>query len=163
MTDQLSVYNGALALGGERALANLSENREPRHKLDDIWSRDFKRRVLRQGSWNFAIKSVQPAIEATVTPAFGYRNAFEKPTDFVRTAGVTTDEYFKNPLRDYTDESGFWFADLDEIYIRYVSDDEEYGGDMSLWTEDFTEFAEHYLWVKVAPRLRGYNPTLMAG
>lgn len=157
MTDQLSLYNGALAVLGARKLANLSENREPRHKLDDIWARDLVERCLQAGQWNFATRSMQPAISSSVTPAFGYTNAFEKPTDFVRTTGISTDEYFKQPLTQYTDEAGFWFADEDVIYIRYVSNDTQWGFDFSLWPYNFARFVEHFLAVEVAPRLTGID------
>ena len=157
MTDKLSLYNGALAILGERKLANLTENREPRHKLDDIWDRDFVKRVLQRGQWNFATRSIQPAASASVTPAFGYTNAFEKPDDFIRTTGVCQDEYFEVPLTRYTDETGYWWADLDTIYVRYVSNDSQYGGDFSLWPPNFTIYAEHELAAQVAPRLSGYD------
>ena len=155
MTDQLSLYNGALAVLGARKLANLTENREPRHKLDDIWARDAVERCLQQGQWNFATRSTQPAISASVTPSFGYTNAFEKPSDFIRTTGVCTDEYFNSPLTRYTDETGFWFADEDVIYTRYVSNDLQYGFDFAIWPHNFTKFVELWIAVEVAPRLTG--------
>ena len=157
MTDQLSLYNGALAVLGARKLANLTENREPRHKLDDIWARDAVERCLQEGQWNFATRSMQPAISASVTPSFGFTNAFEKPDDFIRTTGVCTDEYFSNPLTRYTDETGFWFADEDVIYIRYVSNDNKYGKDFAIWPHNFTRFVEHWIAYEVAPRLAGLD------
>ncbi len=155
MTDQLSLYNGALAVLGARKLANLTENREPRHKLDDIWARDAVERCLQQGQWNFATRSTQPAVSTTVTPSFGFTNAFEKPSDFIRTTGVSTDEYFSNPLTRYTDETGFWFADEDVIYVRYVSNDPLFGFDFSIWPHNFTRFVEHWIAFEVMPRLTG--------
>ena len=156
---QLSLYNGALAILGARTLANLEENREPRHKLDDIWARDAVERCLQEGQWNFATRSIQPAISSSVTPSFGYTNAFEKPEDFIRTTGVCTDEYFNSPLTRYTDETGFWFADEDVIYIRYVSNDTKYGFDFAIWPHNFTRFVEHWLAYEVAPRLTGISKT----
>ena len=157
MTDQLSLYNGALEILGAGKLASLTENREPRHKLDDIWSRNAVKRCLQQGQWNFATRSIMPAIAASVTPAFGYQNAFEKPTDFIRTTGVCSDEFFKFPLTEYTDETNYWFAELDVIYVRYVSSDTQYGFDFAIWPENFTEFVETWLAFKVAPRLTGIS------
>ena len=34
--DQLSLYNNALTVLGERKIASLTENREPRRVLDDV-------------------------------------------------------------------------------------------------------------------------------
>ncbi len=157
MPSQLTLYNGALEILGERTLASLTENREPRHKLDDIWSRDAVDRCLQQGQWNFAIRSAQPAVSTSITPTFGYRNAFEKPDDYIRLAGMCEDEYFKFPMREYTDEASFWFADLDIIFVRYVSNDSQYGNDLGNWPPNFSEFVEHWLAYKVAPRLAGLD------
>ena len=59
MTDKLSIYNGALSILGERRLASLTENREPRYKLDDVWDNNFVRRLLQMGQWQFAQRTVQ--------------------------------------------------------------------------------------------------------
>ena len=37
MITRLQLYNSALLLLGERNLASLSENREPRRLLDHVW------------------------------------------------------------------------------------------------------------------------------
>jgi len=59
MPTQLSIYNGALNILGERKLADLDENREPRYELDDIWDNEMIDRVLQFGLWNFAARSVE--------------------------------------------------------------------------------------------------------
>lgn len=107
------------------------------------------------GSWNFAIRSAMYDYSPSIEPEFGFRRAFNKPEDFVRTAGVCEDEYFRCTLAEYNDEAGFWFADLDVIYVRYVSDDEQYGGDLSLWPPNFTAFVEAWFALQIAPRLTG--------
>ena len=158
MTDKLSLYNGAMAVLGEsRKLANLSENREPRHKLDDIWDRDLVDRVLQHGQWNFASRTVQLEASPSTTPSFGYQFAFDKPTDFIRTMGVASDEYFKQPLTQYEDEASWWFADIETIYAKYVSNDSQYGSDFSLWPPNFVEYVEHYLAYKVGPTATGLD------
>jgi hypothetical protein len=141
---------------GERTLANLTENREPRRKLDDVWERDFVDTCLEEGLWNFAFRSVALSFSPSVSPApFGYVNGFDKPTDFIRTAAVTTDEFFKIPLLEYQEEVGFWFAQVDLLYVRYVSNDVEYGLDFSKWPRNFTRFSEHLLAYLTAPTIRG--------
>jgi uncharacterized protein YneR len=149
------LYNGALAILGERKLASLSENREPRHQLDEIYSRDFVERCLRAGQWNFAIRSIKPESSTTITPPFGHEFAFEKPSDLVRLAGFCSDEFFTNPITDYVTESDYWFAHQEDVYIRYVSNDSEYGFDFGKWPVDFTNWVEHELAERVAPRLTG--------
>jgi len=146
MTDRLSLYNGALAVMGERTLATLTENREPRYKLDDIWGRDFIRTILQKGQWNFATRAVRLSFSPSVSPAdWGYKNGFDKPSDWVRVTGICQDEFFKIPLLNYSDEGNFLWAELDEIFVRFVSSDSTYGGDFALWSFDFTRYAEHLL------------------
>ena len=157
MTDQLSLYNGAMTVLGELKIANLSENREPRHKLDDIWANDLRTRVLQHGQWNFAARAAQLTASPSITPSFGYQFAFEKGDDFVRTMMVCYDEYFNIPITRYSDEAKVWFCDTDPIYVKYVSKDIEWGFDLSLWAENFTEYVEHYMAWKVAPRITGLD------
>lgn len=158
MTDQLSIYNGALTILGERRLADLTENREPRYELDDIWNNGLFERVLQMGQWNFAARSVQLAASPSVTPSFGYQFGFEKPeADFIRTMMVCYDEYFNLPITRYSDEGQWIFADVEIIYLKYVSDDIQFGTDFSLWPANFTEFVEHYMAYKVGPRLAGLD------
>lgn len=157
MPSKLSIYNGALSILGERKLADLTENREPRYKLDDIWDNDLINRVLQHGQWHFAARAVELDFSPSVTPGFGYEYAFDKPVDHIRTMGVSYDEYFNVPIRQYSDEASWIFADAQIIYLKYVSNDSQFGADLSLWPGNFTEYVEHYMAYKVAPRLTGLD------
>lgn len=119
MTDQLSLYNGALSLLGQRPLASVSEDREARYYLDEEYA-DTLIFCLRQAFWNFSMWSVKIDAEAT-TPAFGYSNMFIKPSDWVKTYVISFSERFDPPLMDYQDQIGFWLADGTPIYVRYVA------------------------------------------
>ena len=46
---------------------------------------------------------------------------------------------------------------VEVIYYRYVSNDDEFGGDFSLWPPNFAEMVEHYIAYKVGPRLAGLD------
>lgn len=151
MTTQLTLYNGALRNLGERRLALLTENVPARHELDAVWADDFINDVLEKGFWNFAIRTTRQDYRTDVDPGFGYRRAFLKPDDYVRTAMLASDEYFACPLMAYADEQSYWFAEIDEIYVAYVSSDSAYGADYSKWTSSFTRFAEAYLAHRIAP------------
>ena len=142
---QLGLYNEALRLLGERKLLSLSENREPRRVLDDIWNDGAINYCLEQGLWNFAMRAVMIDKSTTTIPAFGYVNAFDKPSDHIRTAGVAEDEYFNTPLTAVLEEVGFWFADIDPIYVRYISNDEDYGNDLNRWPQTFSKYVATYL------------------
>lgn len=141
---QLALYNEALRLIGERRLASLSENREPRRVLDDVWTDGAREYCLEQGQWNFAMRAVKITKSATI-PAFGYKNAFDKPSDFIRTAGVAEDEYFNVPLTRMLEEVGFWFADIDPIYVRYISSSASYGLDLTRWPKTFAKYVAAFL------------------
>jgi len=157
MPSKLSLYNGALKVLGERKLASLTENREPRYELDDVYDNEMIDRVLQQGQWNFAARTAELSASLTISPEFGYQYAFAKGDDFIRTMGIWSDALKKQPLTDYEDEAKTWFAALDVIYVSYVSNDSQFGGDFSLWPANFTEYVEHYLAYKVAPRLTGLD------
>ena len=142
---QLGLYNEALRLIGERRLASLSENREPRRVLDDIWNDGARDYCLEQGQWNFAMRAVEIEASTTTVPEFGYINAFDKPNDHIRTAGVCEDEYFTTPLVRMVEEVGFWLADIDPIYVRYISKDSSYGFDLDRWPATFTKYVAAFL------------------
>jgi hypothetical protein len=126
-TTRLQLYNQALRICGERRLASLTENREPRHLLDQVWAEGGVDDVLEQGQWNFAMRAVQIDSDPSVDPAFGLAYGFTKPTDWIRTAGFCSDERFSTPLLEYKDEAGYWYADITPIYVRYVSNDSGFG------------------------------------
>jgi len=156
-TTQLELYNEALRLLGERKIASLTENRSPRRLLDDVWSARARDKCLEMGLWNFATRTTQEAFNSGVSPSFGFQYAFDKPSDYIRTVEISDDEYFHHPLLDYHDEGSYWFADVDTIYLRYVSNDSSYGYDYSLWPEHFTLWVAHYLADAIRPHLKGFK------
>lgn len=150
---QIQIYNRALGLLGERLLASLSEAREPRRILDDIWAGEIVRYCLERGQWNFAARTSMFEYSPSVEPPFGPHRAFDKPTDWVRTLAVSADPSVTVPLQNYRDDAGFWFAYIDVIYVRYVSDDASYGLDLSLWPETFSRFVAASMAEEAVPRL----------
>lgn len=153
MATQLSLYNEALRICGERKLASITEDREPRRLLDGVWDGGAIDYCLEQGQWNFAMRSAKLEYAPSIDPAFGYKYAFEKPSDYIRITALCTDEYFNVPLTQYTEEGGFWFSDLDEIYIKYVSNDSSYGSDYSLYPQTFMRYVATYLASEIIDRL----------
>lgn len=144
MTTQLSLYNGALTKYlGERKLASLTENRKPRRVLDQIWdSGGFTKGVLEDGLWNFATRTFRSEYNPSVNPDFGFKYAHDKPTDWVRTSAISLSDYFSDSLMAYNDEAQYWFLDQPTIYIRIISNDSSYGGDLSLWSDSAVDYAE---------------------
>lgn len=151
MTTKLGLYNGALRALGEAPLLALTDNRASRRTLDSVWDDGFVDSVLEAGQWNFATRIQKLTPDTAITPAFGYRNAFVKPDDFVRLTGISADEFIGYPLMEYSYETGYWFSDVEELYIRFVSNHVDYGGDLSAWTRAFVEYAKHALAAEAAP------------
>lgn len=157
MASKLGLYNSALLIIGERKLASLSEPREPRRALDDAWD-DAVAYCLEMGFWNFAMRAVQADHSASVTPAFGYTYAFAKPEDFIRTYALGSTETFDPPLLTVVDEPNYWYANIDPLYAKYVSNDTAYGMDLSLWSESFADYVSIRLANKTCKRITGKFP-----
>lgn len=149
---QLSLYNGALRHLGERELASLSEDREPRRVLDGVWSTGAVDTCLEQGQWRFAKRTVKLAPETTIEPDFGYRLAYAIPADFVRLTGISADAMMSVPLTQFAVEAGHWFTDVAPLYVGYVSNDPAYGGNFDLWPKAFERYVEAYLATRITKR-----------
>jgi hypothetical protein len=145
VTTRLKIYNNALLICGERQISSLTENREPRYLLDNVWDDDGVNACLEEAYWKFATRTVQLDYDPDVTIEFGYSYAFELPSDWVHTASVCSDEYFQVPLTQYSHENGFIYADITPIYVKYISDGASYGNDLSIWPKTFADFvAGHF-------------------
>lgn len=160
MVDKLSIYNRALMEIAEAPLASLTEGREPRRLLDRIWD-DGIGECLQAASWNFASRTVRLDFDPAITPSFGFRYVYQHPDDWVRTVGISTDEYLNYPLERYLDEGGRWLADDSPIYVRYVSNGADYGLNLTLWPKNFTAFVAAHLAGMIAPRLRESKQSAM--
>jgi hypothetical protein len=147
MTTQLSVYNGALLLVGERKLTAIASpaTEQSQVDLDLAWDNGAKDYCLEQALWNFATRSISLTYDPDVTPAFGLRYAFSKPSDWIRTGAICSDEHFQCPVLEYRDEGSYWFSDLQTLYIKYISNDSSYGGDLSLWPQTFVKCMSAFL------------------
>jgi len=155
MTTRLYLYNEALRICGDRSLSSLTEDREPRYLLDAVWDNGGVNACLERGFWQFATRFVRLDYDTAVTPSFGYNRAFSKPTDWVKTAGICSDEFFTAPLLHYTDEAGYWYASIDQIYVKYVSNGASYGSDLSVWSQAFADFAAAHFARKIVTKLTG--------
>lgn len=148
-TTRLQLYNDALTLCGERSLASLTEARKPRYLLDQVWDGDGIAACLEAGQWQFAMRTQQVYSDPDLSPPFGFRYGFTKPEDWVLTSAVCSDEYFRTPLKSYRDEITYWLADIEPIYVMFVSSDDQYGSDLSRWPRSFCDYAAAYFASKV--------------
>jgi hypothetical protein len=117
--------------------------------LDEVWADGGINACLEEADWIFARRTAQLVYDPSVQPTFGYIHGFQKPTDWVRTSAIASDPYFQAALTQYQDENGWWWGDLDTIYVKYVSNDVHYGGNMNLWSEGFTQFVHAHFASKI--------------
>lgn len=140
MADKLSVYNDINLVLGQRKLATLAESRPSRRRLDTWWDGGGVRECLEAGYWNHAIRTVSLTYSPSVSPEFGYTFAFDKPEDWVKTFIVSDDPAFANLRFDYDDKGTYILANVETIYLQYVSDDDAWGMDLSLWGSKFKDY-----------------------
>lgn len=156
MASKLGIYNAALVEVGESTLSTLTDDVEARYVIDAKYD-DVLAECLESGLWNFAMRLVKIDANTSVSAGFGYNYVFDKPSDWVRTAGLSASEYITPPLLDYEDFTTYWLADVDPIYVRYVSNDASYGGDLSEWTALYSKFVAKSLARDICERLSQNN------
>lgn len=152
---QLVIYNKALHIIGERALTSLTENREPRRVLDDVWdSGNMLNYVLEEGMWKFSLRASKMIADPAIHPQFGYPYGFQQPTDFVRIAQLCSDEWFNIPLTEYVFEAGVFYSIVQNaVFLQYVSNDPSYGLNTAIWPETFKEYLGAWMAARSALRL----------
>lgn len=151
MTNKLSLYNGALRILKHRKIA-LTDNVEARHLLDDEYDKVIAW-CLEQGLWNFALRATALEADVEIEPEFGHSYAFEQPLDYVRLNAISSNGHFNPTLEHYVDEGGYWLASTNPIYVSYVSNGNDFGGDLSRWTATFVLAVEYELAYRIAPHL----------
>jgi hypothetical protein len=144
MATKLNIYKGALRLLGPTQLSSLTDARPERYALDDAWD-DAVEYMLAQGMWNFAIRAVELSVDADSDPRFGYDYVFSHPTDWVRTVAISDEPTFQSTFENYADENDYWYANVDTLYLRYVSNDELYGLNLENWRQPFAKAMEAWL------------------
>lgn len=152
-TTKLRVYNAALrARGVSNRLDALTDDRPERYNLDEAWP-DVVARCLEEGRWNFGQRSVEIPYEPSVEVSFGFSYAFEKPSDWVRSFRVSADPTFSVPLQseEVLDEGAYWYANVETIYVQYMSDGSTYGGDLAAWSQTFADAVALMLAVDIGP------------
>lgn len=141
MADRLAIYRGALRLLGSSTISSLTEVHPSRLALDEAWQTTGDL-LLAEGLWNFAIRNVELSVDEDVEALYGFAYAFSKPDDWVRTLSISPDARFTEGLLQYEDEGNAWYADNDPLYVRYISDDAEYGWNIGAWRQPFAKAFE---------------------
>lgn len=153
MASKLGLYNDALVEHlGKSKLASLTEENAAREYLDDIYN-DALLNCLQSGFWNFAMRGVRIDAVDSYTPAFGYRYAFAKPSDWVRTRNISLSETFYPPLLEFQDQTGYWLANSTPLYVRFVSS--EMGMSPVNFPPKYADYVAAFLASKVYRKVTG--------
>jgi hypothetical protein len=119
--DWRHIYNDALMILGLDEITSNTDDSNRRSKIDRIIDAGVVEDLLEDTGWSFALKSTKMEYDPSVEPAWGYNYAFGEPTDLHRIDGVFQDEYMNHPLKHYRQEDSYFFADITEIYLQYLS------------------------------------------
>ncbi len=148
--DQLSLYNDALLLLGQRQLASLSENREPRFRLDDIYGIEALEFCLEVSKPLFA-RETNTLTGSSASAEHGLDNVFALPSDYLSMVSVFSDDKLDQPLNRYIIENRTIACEFSTIYIRFVSS--ALVATFASWTPSFTKVVSAYLARELAERI----------
>ncbi|CAB3644014.1 hypothetical protein [Trinickia soli] len=101
MASQTEVCNRALTKIGAARITGILDNSKGARVMNALWD-TVRKAELRRKIWQFAtVRTTLPAI--TPAPAWGYNNAFQLPSDFLRLVQVN-DTFAVPGLTDYRDQ-----------------------------------------------------------
>ena len=108
---KVEIANLALIHIGDNVITSFSDGTVAANAINTVYevTRDA---VLRDHTWNFAIKQATPSLDATA-PIYGFNNRFDLPTDLLRLIEIED-----NPK--YKIEGRFILTDSNPINIRYI-------------------------------------------
>lgn len=157
MVSILQLYNGALGHLGPVRLTSLTENRPDRRELDATYDQT-KQAMLESGLWFFALRTIQWDADTDVEPLFGMPNAFSLPSDFVRIRHICTDEDQTTEDQTYRREGSYVYSGYSTLYLTYVSNDADFGGDLGKFTQLYSDaFSADLAWRSGLPVTKDFG------
>jgi len=147
------ICNLALSLLNQPPITDIDNPTTKTGELSARWYHQERRATLRSHPWNFASKReiLSPLSE---TPAFGYDNAFQLPSTFIRLVAIGDDQYIDTVKLNYQIEDGklltsdVFTTDSDQLKIRYVYDIT----DVNQFDPLFVEVLAHNLAIRFHPQ-----------
>lgn len=119
--DWINIYNDALMIMGLEPLTSTSDDSNRRYRLSLALSTGIVEELMEDLSWQFGQTTELLAYDSGIDPDWGYSYAFEKPSALHRIDGLYVDEYQQVPLRQYHDEGDYFYANVTEIYLTFIS------------------------------------------
>lgn len=138
---QLTLYNSALLLIGQRELVDLVEDRPSKDYLDNAYSDPSAIDVcLELTKPRFASKVVK--LESpSVSAEHGLDSVHTLPDEYVTLVGVFSDEKLDQPVSRYLIEDRTLVCEYDTVYLRFTANDRA----MTSWTPMFAQLVSTYL------------------
>lgn len=146
MTTQLAVFNETLRLLERTVLTTTTEETEDGRQLRGAWDAAVKA-CFEEGNWKFALAQANLG-RASETPTFGWSYAYQKPTGWVRTVFLSETGLVDEPLREYDDIAGKIVANVETVYMTYVSS--AFFTRIGDWSQKFADFVAADLATRVA-------------
>lgn len=122
----VGICNIALTSLGANPITDLSDGSTEAILCTSMWD-NARRAALRLHPWNFALKRIELAPEATA-PAFDYKYSYPLPADCLRVIQVFQNE-------DYKIENKRIITNKTTCFIRYVFDNTDIGS----WDDSFKD------------------------
>ncbi len=146
-TTQLSLYNEALLLVGERELTTLTDDVEARYRLDTAY----------ENGVDYCLELVNPVFARktnllnvyAVSSVHAFDNVFTLPTDYINMVRAYSDEKLDQPISRYIIEGDELACNYQTIYLRYISN--SYA--LTVWDKSFERVVVAYLAAEIAPRI----------
>lgn len=138
MSSIVSICNQALSHCGQDEIVSIENSYQNLAVQCRIHYDECRRKLLASSTWNFAKKRVSlPAL--TEKPAWGYKNQFQKPADYIQ---IIREE---NRNTEYMVESGLILCDNDIFNMLYVYDNK----DTLSYPPEYVECLAYYLASKI--------------
>lgn len=151
-SDWINIFNDALMIMGLDPLTSTSDDSNRRYRLSLALSTGIVEELLEDLSWQFGQTTEKLEYDTGIEPDWGYSYAFEKPATLHRIDGLYVDEHQQVTLRQYHDEGNYFYANVTEMYLAYISTD--FLTTPSNWPTYFKKLVAAKMAKDVAPSLR---------
>lgn len=155
MATKLGILNDALRAIGDLRLTSLTDDVEARYVLDDAWD-EAVLFCFTEGLWNFATKTEEITADDQLEPIPGFTYAFNKPDNWLRTITIAPTSLFTEEAV-YRDEGGKIYANIETLYIRFISSALADATGAAQWPTSFAKVVSAYLAQECAERISGSN------
>jgi hypothetical protein len=146
-TTQLSLYNEALLLVGERELVSLTDDVEARYRLDTAYLNGI----------DYCLELINPVFarktsllaSTTASADHAFDNVYALPSDYITMVRAYSDNKLDQPISRYLLEGRTLACNYATIYLRYVSN----GYALTEWDKSFEQFVVAYLASSITPKI----------